>query len=61
MVIMNHAPPPVANQALPKELIERLVAIVTGARAIEAWLVNSNRDSNSLELSFLIISMKYGR
>ncbi len=48
MVIMNRATPPEVNQVLPAEVIQGLMAIVAGARAIEAWLGNSNRDSNSL-------------
>ena len=45
MVIINRATPPVANQVLPAEVIKGLMAMVAGARVIEAWLVNSNRDS----------------
>jgi hypothetical protein len=48
MVIMNRVAPPVANQILPVEVIQGLMAMVAGARAIEAWLANSNRDLNSL-------------
>lgn len=42
MVIMNRVAPPVANQVLPAGVIEGLMAIVAGAKAIETWLVNSN-------------------
>ena len=42
MVIMSRVAPPVANQILPVEVIQGLVAVVGGARAIEAWLMNSN-------------------
>ena len=38
MVIMNRATPPEVNQVLPAEVIQGLMAIVAGARAIEAWL-----------------------
>ena len=48
MVVMNRVATPVANQVLPVEVIQGLMAMVAGARAIEAWLPNSNRDSNSL-------------
>jgi hypothetical protein len=48
MVIINRVAPPVANQILPKEVIEGLMAIVAGAKAIETWLVNSNTSSNPI-------------
>jgi hypothetical protein len=48
MVIMNRVAPPVANQVLPAGVIEGLMAIVAGAKAIETWLVNSNTGSNPI-------------
>jgi hypothetical protein len=44
MVIMNRTAPPVASQVLTVEIIQGLMAMVAGARVIEAWLINSNRD-----------------
>ena len=37
MVILNHAAPPVAGQVLTVEIIQGLMAMVAGARVIEAW------------------------
>ena len=48
MVIMNRVAPPVASQVLPAAVVEGLMAIVAGAKAIEAWLVNSNTGSNPI-------------
>ena len=48
MVIMNRVAPPVASQVLPAAVIEGLMAIVAGAKAIETWLVNSNTGSNPI-------------
>jgi hypothetical protein len=48
MVVMNRVAPPVAKQVLPRKVIEGLMAIVAGVKAIETWLVNSNTGSNPI-------------
>ena len=58
MVTINRVAPPVASQVLPTGVIEGLMAIVAGAKAIETWLVNSNTGSNPIGGILILASLK---